>query len=70
MSKLDLLKRVTTFTRLSDVPRPSGTIYAYEPNASGTVDHLVTHAFKNANAVAQAVAVVEEEGDNRKKCNC
>ncbi len=49
--------RTRAFTRLSDVPRPSGTIYAYEPNASGTVDHLVTHAFKNANAVAQAVAV-------------
>lgn len=49
--------RTRAFVRLSDVPRPSSTIYAYEPNASGTVDHLVTHAFKNANAVAQAVAV-------------
>lgn len=49
--------RTRAFARLSDVPRPSSTIYAYEPNASGTVDHLVTHAFKNANAVAQAIAV-------------
>ncbi|MFO0859852.1 MAG: prepilin-type N-terminal cleavage/methylation domain-containing protein [Phycisphaerales bacterium] len=49
--------RTRAFVRMSDVPRPSSTIYAYEPDASGTVDHLVTHAFKSASAVAQAVAV-------------
>lgn len=49
--------RTRAYVRMSDIPRPSSTIYVYEPNGSGTVDHLVTHAFKNANAVAQAIAV-------------
>lgn len=49
--------RTRAFDRLGLVPRPSLTIYAYEPAASGTVDHLVTHAFKSASAVAQAIAV-------------
>lgn len=49
--------RTRAFDRLGLLLRPSLTIYAYEPNASGTVDHLVTHAFKNPNSVAQAIAV-------------
>ncbi len=49
--------RAIAFDRLGLVPRPSLTIYAYEPNGDGTVDHLVTHAFKTASAVEQAIAV-------------
>lgn len=54
--------RTRAFDRLGLLPRPSLTIYAYEPNAAGTVDHLVTHAFQNANAVAQAIAVRRHAG--------
>lgn len=49
--------RTFAFDRVGLVPRPSLTIYVYEPNAAGTVDHLVTHALKNAGAVEQAIAV-------------
>lgn len=53
--------RTFAFDRLGLVPRPSLTIYVYEPNLNGagdgTLDHLVTHAFKSAAAVEQAIAV-------------
>lgn len=54
--------RTFAFDRLGLVPRPSLTIYAYEPNGDGTVDHLVTHAFKTAAAVEQAIAVRRHGG--------
>lgn len=55
--------RTIAFDRLALVPRPSLTIYVYEPNGEGTVDHLVTHAFKTAAAVEQAIAVKRHGGN-------
>ena len=54
--------RTFAFDRIGLVPRPSLTIYVYEPNGDGTVDHLVTHAFKTAAAVEQAIAVKRHGG--------
>ncbi|MGH7244912.1 MAG: type II secretion system protein [Phycisphaerales bacterium] len=50
--------RTVAFDRIGLVPRPSLTIYVYEPNGEGTVDHLVTHAFKTSSDVAAAIAVM------------
>lgn len=49
--------RVIAFDRLCLLLRPSCTIYSYEPNGEGTVDHLVTHAFKSPADVEAAIAV-------------
>ena len=46
------------FTQLSHVPRPTATIYMYEPEGAGTVDHLNTHQFATAADVRAAVAVL------------
>jgi len=60
--------RTFAFDRLGLVPRPSLTIYAYEPKldgmGDGTVDHVITHAFKTASAVEQAIAVKRHGGSN------
>ncbi len=50
--------RERAYDRLTLVPRPEKTIYMYEPEGEGTIDHLVTHDFATAAEVERAVAVM------------
>lgn len=49
--------RRRAFDRLGLIPRPSLTIYIFEPEGQGTADHINTHQFASAADVRTAVAV-------------
>jgi general secretion pathway protein G len=49
--------RTRVFDRLGLIPRPCATIYAYEPEGDGTIDHVTTHAFSDALDLKAGVAV-------------
>lgn len=49
--------RTIVYDNSSMIPRPYATIYAYEPDSPGTVDHLSTHEFATSDDVADAIAV-------------
>lgn len=54
--------RTRVFSRLGQVPRPSATIYAFEPEGEGTIDHVNTHGLPDARALRAAVAVTRHAG--------
>ncbi len=54
--------RTRSYERVALVPRPCVTIYLYEPEGDGTVDHLNTHQFQNAEDLRTQVAVTRHQG--------
>lgn len=54
--------RRRAFDRIGLLPRPTATIYIYEPEGEGTADHLNTHQFASADQVRAAVAVMRHLG--------
>jgi prepilin-type N-terminal cleavage/methylation domain-containing protein/prepilin-type processing-associated H-X9-DG protein len=54
--------RLRAYTTVASVPRPAATIYAYEPEGDGTLDHLNTHQFAVAADVSGAIAVERHLG--------
>lgn len=54
--------RKRTYDRIGFVPRPSATIYVFEPTGEGTADHLNTHQFRTSEDVRIAVAVIRHQG--------
>jgi prepilin-type N-terminal cleavage/methylation domain-containing protein/prepilin-type processing-associated H-X9-DG protein len=54
--------RLRAFDRIGLLPRPTATIYIYEPEGEGTADHLNTHQFANSDQVRAAVAVTRHLG--------
>ena len=49
--------RTRTYERVGLAPRPDVTVYAYEPETAGTIDHLNTHQFQTADDVRAAIAI-------------
>lgn len=54
--------RTRAFDRIGLVPRPTLTIYAYEPEGDGTTDHANTHQFATSNDVRVAIAATRHLG--------
>jgi prepilin-type N-terminal cleavage/methylation domain-containing protein/prepilin-type processing-associated H-X9-DG protein len=54
--------RKRPYQRLDQVPRPSATIYAYEPQGAGSTDHLHTHQILTTDQLRAAVAVTRHLG--------
>ena len=54
--------RSVAYRKLASVPRPSAVIYAYEPQGTGTVDHLNTHQFKSLDELQRALATTRHDG--------
>ncbi|MDX2118941.1 MAG: prepilin-type N-terminal cleavage/methylation domain-containing protein [Planctomycetota bacterium] len=54
--------RTVAFDKVGKLPRADAVIYAYEPRGSGTVDHLVTHAFKTSKDIDAALDVRRHNG--------
>lgn len=54
--------RRRAFDRIGLLPRPSATIYIFEPTGDGTADHLNTHLFASSEQVCTAVAVTRHLG--------
>ena len=54
--------RTVAYRKLASVPRPSAVIYAYEPQGTGTVDHLNTHQFKSLDELQRALATTRHDG--------
>lgn len=54
--------RTRALTRMSQIPRPCATVYAVEPDAAGTVDHIHSVAWNRAEQVASAIAVTRHVG--------
>ncbi|MFO0838907.1 MAG: prepilin-type N-terminal cleavage/methylation domain-containing protein [Phycisphaerae bacterium] len=57
--------RMRAFDRMTLVPRPAATIYAYEPEGIGTIDHLNTHQFVTADDVRAGIAVTRHLGNGQ-----
>ncbi|MBX3360420.1 MAG: type II secretion system protein [Phycisphaeraceae bacterium] len=54
--------RKRPYQRIDQVPRPYATIYAYEPEGTGAVDHLHTHQIRTVDQLRAAVAVTRHLG--------